>query len=130
MFSERLAAATASTASSDVVDKVENVENNENATKKRDFILKKPQVSLLTSFNQTWKPAANHFVRYSDVRARDDRKPSIMDLANQPRVLQRINGWKTYLIKAEIDEVVSFFASLVPYCCEIISLSLAKTTDQ
>lgn len=90
----------------DVDIKTENVENNENV-KKREFILKKPQASLLTSYNQTWKPAPNHFLRYSDVRVRDDRRtPSVMDLANQPRVLQRINGWKTYLIKAEIDEVV------------------------
>jgi hypothetical protein len=105
-----MAAAVANVASAmDVVDKAENVENNENI-KKREFILKKPQASLLTSYNQTWKPAPNHFMRYSDVRARDDRRtPSVMDLANQPRVLQRINGWKTYLIKAEIDEVVSDF---------------------
>jgi hypothetical protein len=108
-FSERLASVTGVQAPVDVVIKEEMLENNENAAKKqREFVLKKPHVSLLMSYNQTWKPAANHFVRYSDVRARDDRRPSVMDLANQPRVLQRINGWKTYLIKAEIDEVVSF----------------------
>ena len=88
----------------EAMDKIDGAENNEN--KKKDLILKKPLASLLTSYNQTWKPAPNHFLRYSDVRVRDDRRPSVMDLANQPRVLQRVNGWKTYLIKAEIDEVV------------------------
>lgn len=87
-------------------DRTVNEENNENI-KKREFILKKPQASLLTSYNQSWKPAPNHFMRYSDVRVLEDRRtPSVMDLANQPRVLQRINGWKTHLIKAEIDGVV------------------------
>lgn len=105
-----MAAAVANVSSAlDVVEKAELAENNENM-KKREFILKKPQASLLMSYNQTWKPAPNHFMRYSDVRTREDRRAaSVMDLANQPRVLQRINGWKTYLIKAEIDEVVRQF---------------------
>lgn len=64
---------------------------------------------LLNAYNQNWKPAPNHFMRYSDVRVRgDDRRANVMDLANQPKVSQRINGWKTHLINAEIDEVVSF----------------------
>lgn len=93
----------------DKITTVENVENNENsaAVKKRDIILKKPQASLLTTYNQTWKPAPNHFMRYSDVRVRDDRRTNVMDLANQPKVLQRLSGWKTHLISAEIDELVS-----------------------
>lgn len=103
-----MAAAVATLASLDstIAEKAEIAENIENM-KKREFILKKPQASLLMSYNQTWKPAPNHFMRYSDVKVRDDRRTqNVMDLANQPRVLQRINGWKTYLIKAEIDEVV------------------------
>lgn len=86
-----------------------NAENNNesNSVKKRDVVLKKPQASLLTAYNQTWKPAPNHFVRYSDVRVRDDRRTNVMDLANQPKVSQRINGWKTHLISAEIDEVIT-----------------------
>lgn len=105
--------------STDVVDKPaaiitavvdNNNENNENnIIKKRDVVLKKPQASLLTTYNQTWKTAPNHFVRYSDVRVRDDRRTNVMDLANQPKVSQRIDGWKTHLISAEIDELVSFF---------------------
>lgn len=127
-----MAAAVANVSSAmDVVDKAENVENNENM-RKREFILKKPQASLLTSYNQTWKPAPNHFMRYSDVRVRDDRRtPSVMDLANQPRVLQRINGWKTYLIKAEIDEVVrQFCISVVKFLNFFISFVRLQISDE
>lgn len=102
-------------ASSHAADNIVETNNNNNENnvinKKRDVVLKKPQASLLTAYNQTWKPAPNHFVRYSDVRVRDDRRTNVMDLANQPKVSQRINGWKTHLISAEIDEVVSC------YCC-------------
>lgn len=49
-------------------------------------------------------------MRYSEVKERDERRPSaiIMDLANQPKVSQRVNGWKTHLISAEITEMVTF----------------------
>lgn len=85
--------------------------------KKREVVLKKPQASLLTAYNQSWKPAPNHFMRHSDVRVRnDDRRANVMDLANQPKVSQRIGGWKTHLISAEIDEVVSY---TIIFVCEI-----------
>jgi hypothetical protein len=97
-----------SIATSVIIDNNAENNNENNVIKKRDVVLKKPQASLLTAYNQTWKPAPNHFVRYSDVRVREDRRTNVMDLANQPKVSQRINGWKTHLISAEIDEVVSF----------------------
>jgi hypothetical protein len=86
-----------------------NNENNENAVaKKKELVLKKPQASLLQTYNQTqtWKQTHNHYLRYSDVRVRDERKPTVMDLANQPKVAQRVDGWKTHLIGSEITELV------------------------
>ena len=56
---------------------------------------------------QNYKQVPNHFMRYSDVKERDDRRPSVMDLANQPKVSQRVHGWKTHLISAEIVEMVN-----------------------
>lgn len=87
--------------------------NNENIVesgylKKKDIVLKKPQASLLQTYNQNWKHAHNHFQRYSDVKAREERRPTVMDLANQPKVSQRVNGWKTHLICAEITEMVIY----------------------
>lgn len=91
----------------DSLGDINNENNCENAnTRKKDIVLKKPQASLLRTYSQTWKQAHNHFMRYSDVKERDDRRPSVMDLANQPKVSQRVHGWKTHLISAEIIEMV------------------------
>lgn len=91
----------------DSVGETNNENNGESANaRKKDVVLKKPQASLLQTYNQTWKHAHNHFMRYSDVRVREDRRPSVMDLANQPKVSQRVNGWKTHLISGEITEMV------------------------
>lgn len=94
----------------DITDSLGDITNENNCeganTRKKDIVLKKPQAFLLKTYNQTWKHAHNHFMRYSDVKERDDRRPSVMDLANQPKVSQRVNGWKTHLISAEIIEMV------------------------
>jgi histone deacetylase complex subunit SAP130 len=91
----------------DSVSEANNENNGESAnSRKKDIVLKKPQASLLQTYSQTWKHAHNHFMRYSDVRVREDRRPSVMDLANQPKVSQRVNGWKTHLISGEITELV------------------------
>lgn len=61
----------------------------------------------LQSYKQSWKPANNHFQRYSDVRPRDDRRPNVMDLANQPYATAKVNGWKIYHLSSQIEELVS-----------------------
>jgi hypothetical protein len=96
------------------VGEVNNENNVDVANKsKKDVVLKKPTTSLLQSYNQSWKIANNHFLKYSDVRVRDDfRKPNVMDLANQPKIVQRAEGWKTHLIGSEIHELVSEI-----FCC-------------
>lgn len=96
----------------DITDSATDHNNENNAesanSKKKDVVLKKPQASLLQTYNQNWKHAHNHFLRYSDVKVREERKPTVMDLANLPRVSQRVNGWKTHLISSEIVEMVTF----------------------
>lgn len=91
------------------VGEINNENNVDIANKsKKDVVLKKPTASLLQTYNQSWKIANNHFMKYSDVRVRDDfRRPNVMDLANQPRIVQRAEGWKTHLIGSEIQELVS-----------------------
>ncbi|XP_063696432.1 histone deacetylase complex subunit SAP130 [Culicoides brevitarsis] len=80
---------------------------NNNAIKQsNEMTVKKPQsVSLLQCYKQTWKAANNHFQRYSDVRPRDERRPSVMDLANQAHVLQKVNGWKIYHLSSQVEEL-------------------------
>ncbi|XP_058065399.1 mucin-17 [Anopheles bellator] len=62
-------------------------------------------VSLLQSYKQTWKAANNHFQRYTDVKQREERRPTVMDIANQSHILQKVNGWKIYHLSAQIEEL-------------------------
>lgn len=76
----------------------------------RAEIIKKPApASLLNSYKQTWKSTHNHYLRYSDVKPKDERRPTVIDLANQNRVSQKINGWKIHHLSTQMDELVSFF---------------------
>lgn len=94
----------------DISDSINDINNENNAesanTKKKDLFLKKPQASLLQAYSPNLKQAHNHFLRYSDVKVRDERGPTVMDLSSQPKVVQRVDGWKTHLICAEIIEMV------------------------
>lgn len=55
----------------------------------------------------SWKATYNHFQRYSDVKPREERRPTVMDLANQAHVLQRVNGWKIYHLTSQMEDLVS-----------------------
>uniref|UniRef100_A0A182M3N0 Histone deacetylase complex subunit SAP130 C-terminal domain-containing protein n=1 Tax=Anopheles culicifacies TaxID=139723 RepID=A0A182M3N0_9DIPT len=68
--------------------------------------LRKPHnISLLQSYKQTWKSANNHFQRYTDVKQREERRPTVMDIANQSHILQKVNGWKIYHLSAQIEDL-------------------------
>jgi histone deacetylase complex subunit SAP130 len=69
-------------------------------------VLKRPRVSLMSSYRQSWKARNHHFVRYSDVKLKDERRPTVSDLANQKHVMQKVHGWKIYHLSAQIDEMV------------------------
>lgn len=58
------------------------------------------------SYKQTWKAANNHFQRYTDVKQREERRPTVMDIANQSHILQKVNGWKIYHLSAQIEDLV------------------------
>lgn len=95
------------------------INDNENSAdtnqrKEREIQVKKPPApTLLQSYKQNWKPANNHFNRYSDVRPRDERRPTVIDLANQPDVLGRINGWKVHHLGSQLEDMVNFFKVLI-----------------
>ncbi|KAF4526897.1 hypothetical protein B566_EDAN014519 [Ephemera danica] len=50
---------------------------------------RRPSVSLLQAYRTCWKPRNNHFVRPSDVRPREERRPTVAELSSQKRVAQR-----------------------------------------
>lgn len=109
------------------------VNKNTDASMKGDyFVIKKPRMCTLLdvsanrrlqphhsgtnsdvvflhsqSYKQTWKATNNHFQRYSDVKPREERRPTVVDLANQSHVLQKVNGWKIYHLSSQMEDLVS-----------------------
>ncbi|XP_044751849.1 histone deacetylase complex subunit SAP130 isoform X4 [Coccinella septempunctata] len=71
--------------------------------------------SLLNSYKHNWKSTHNHFMRYSDVKPKEERKPSIIDLANQFRIQDKINGWKIFHLSTQMDDLVSAELEQVDY---------------
>lgn len=68
--------------------------------------LRKPATaSLLNGYRQTWKATHNHYQRYSDVKPKDERRPTIIDLANQNRVLEKVNGWKVHHLSTQMEDL-------------------------
>jgi len=70
-------------------------------------IPKRPSISLMNSYRHTWKSRHNHYLRYSDVKPKDERRPTVTDLANQKQVLQKLNGWKIYHLSTQMEDLVS-----------------------
>ncbi|XP_059351541.1 histone deacetylase complex subunit SAP130-like isoform X2 [Daphnia carinata] len=68
-------------------------------------VVKRPRVSLISSYRQTWKPRNHHFTRYSDVKLKDERRPTVTDLANQKQIMQKVHGWKVFHLTAQIEEM-------------------------
>lgn len=71
------------------------------------YIPKRPNISLINSYRHTWKSRQNHYLRYSDVKPKDERRPTVTDLANQKQVLQKLNGWKVYHLSTQMEDLVS-----------------------
>lgn len=67
---------------------------------------KRPSMSLLQSYRHTWKSRHNHFLKYTDVKPKDEKKQSVNELANQKNVLSKINGWKVYHLTTQMEEAV------------------------
>ncbi|XP_034659686.1 mucin-19 isoform X3 [Drosophila subobscura] len=79
--------------------------NKENANPV-DFVLRRPRnCSLLNTYKPTHKLANNHFHRYTDVKPREERGASIIDLANQPNVQGKIAGWKLYHLRSQMEDL-------------------------
>ena len=88
------------------------VSSEEEQEKPGNFIQGKPRMSLVRSYRHTWKSRANHFLRYTDVRSKDERRPTVNELANQKYVLQKINGWKVYHLGAGMEDIVDMESEL------------------
>merc|ERR1711874_674284 len=91
----------------DQADDEEEISTDEERDKQTGSLIRgKPTVTLLNSYRHTWKSRHNHFLRYSDVKSKDERRPTVNELANQKLVLQKINGWKIYHLSAGMEDIV------------------------
>jgi len=73
---------------------------------------KTPRPQLVNSYRHTWKSRHNHFLRRSDVRVKDERKPTVNELAAEKHVVQKLEGWKMYHLTAQMEDVVTIETEL------------------
>ncbi|XP_052216081.1 histone deacetylase complex subunit SAP130-A-like isoform X2 [Dreissena polymorpha] len=66
----------------------------------------RPNIALLNFYSISWKPKVNHFNRYTDVKPKDERRPTVNELSNQKGVVQKTSGWKLYHMAAQIEDLV------------------------
>lgn len=71
------------------------------------LMLKRRCVSIFGGYKVNPKAAHNHFQKYSDVKARDERKPSLQEIASERSITQRATGWKIHHVAAQLDELKS-----------------------
>ncbi|BES88737.1 Sin3A-associated protein [Nesidiocoris tenuis] len=64
----------------------------------------KKTMSMLSAYKNNWKGRNNHFLRYTDVKPKDDKKPAFSELSNQKNINQRLNGWKLYHIVSGLED--------------------------
>ena len=93
-------------------------------------MIKRPRVSLLSTYRQSWKARNHHFIRYSDVKLKDERRPTISDLANQKHVMEQVDGWKIFHLSAQVDEMVRFFGINVFLTKSYISFIFRHTANR
>ncbi|OWF39813.1 histone deacetylase complex subunit SAP130-A-like isoform X2 [Mizuhopecten yessoensis] len=72
----------------------------------------KPSLSLLNFYNISWKSKNNHFNRYTDVKPKDERRPTVNELSNQRGVMQKASGWKLFHVAAQLDDLTELERTL------------------
>lgn len=72
----------------------------------------RPNVSLLNFYNISWKSRNNHFQRYTDVKPKDERRPTVNELSNQRGVIQKASGWKLYHMAAQMEDLTGLEKTL------------------
>ncbi|XP_031558956.1 histone deacetylase complex subunit SAP130-A-like isoform X2 [Actinia tenebrosa] len=71
------------------------------------ILLKRPKISIYGGYKVNTKAAHNHFLRYSDIKIKEERKPTLQDIANQKNILHRVSGWRIHHVAAQMDDLNS-----------------------
>ncbi|KAH9508731.1 hypothetical protein Btru_049757 [Bulinus truncatus] len=66
----------------------------------------KPTFVLLQPDFVNNKTRNNHFMRYSDVKSKEERRPTVHELSNQRGITQKVNGWKLYFTASQLEELM------------------------
>ncbi|XP_017791180.1 PREDICTED: histone deacetylase complex subunit SAP130-A [Habropoda laboriosa] len=66
----------------------------------------RPTPSLLgPSWKNRWSSRLHHYRRPNEVRPREERRPTVAEIAQQKHVLQKLNGWKVYHLTAQMEDI-------------------------
>lgn len=65
----------------------------------------RPNVSLMNFYSISWKPRNNHFNRHTDIKPKEERRPTVNELANQRGAVQKASGWKLYHMAAQMEDL-------------------------
>lgn len=65
----------------------------------------RPSVSLMNFYSISWKPRNNHFNRHTDIKPKEERRPTVNELANQRGAVQKASGWKLYHMAAQMEDL-------------------------
>lgn len=69
-----------------------------------EYILKEI-ISAGPSWKNRWSSRLHHYRRPSEVRPREERRPTVAEIAQQKHVLQKLNGWKVYHLTAQMEDI-------------------------
>ncbi|CAG5135264.1 unnamed protein product [Candidula unifasciata] len=86
------------------------------------WVLNKPKptyVLLQPDFINS-KTKNNHFIRYSDVKPKEERRPTVNELSNQRSIMQKVNGWKLYFSASQLEELANIQR------CQLIQSQLSE----
>ncbi|XP_057337772.1 mucin-2 [Microplitis mediator] len=90
------------------MDKKQSLNSQQDRSATTPTVIRKarPTPSLI---DPSWKNRhncrLNHYRRPSDVRPREERRPTVAEIAQQKYVLQRLHGWKIYQLTAQMEDL-------------------------
>ncbi|XP_076069016.1 sin3A-associated protein 130 isoform X5 [Oratosquilla oratoria] len=102
-------------------------ESSEKSSHTMPIITRRPQMSLLTSYRQSWKPRHNHFTRHTEVRPKEERRLTVNEIANQRMAMQRVNGWKVMHVSGQVEDLTDLEGEVVERL-QILLTALEKRT--
>lgn len=64
---------------------------------------RKPRISLFPTHPPNWKALQHHFLRYTDVKPKPEKKLTLSELSNEG--LQKKNGWKIHHLATQMEDM-------------------------